>query len=36
LVRHFTIAGLEGALRITVGDGPATDRLVAVIASLNG
>jgi histidinol-phosphate aminotransferase len=36
LVRHFTIAGLEGALRITVGDGPATDRLVAVIASLSG
>jgi histidinol-phosphate aminotransferase len=36
LVRHFTNPGLEGALRITVGDGPATDRLLAVISALNG
>jgi histidinol-phosphate aminotransferase len=36
LVRHFGNAGLDGALRITVGDGPATDRLLAVISGLNG
>jgi histidinol-phosphate aminotransferase len=36
LVRHFTIPGLDSALRITVGDGPATDRLLAVISALNG
>jgi histidinol-phosphate aminotransferase len=34
LVRHFTIPGLDEALRITVGDGPATDRLLAAISSL--
>ncbi len=36
LVRHFALAGLDGALRITVGDGPATDRLLAVISGLDG
>ena len=36
LVRRFTLPGLEGALRITVGDRPATDRVLAVISALNG
>ena len=36
LVRHFTLPGLDAALRITVGDGPATDRVLAVISSLDG
>ena len=36
LVRHFTSPGLDGALRITVGDAPATDRLLAAIGGLNG
>jgi histidinol-phosphate aminotransferase len=36
LVRHFALAGLDGALRITVGDGPATDQLLAVISTLDG
>lgn len=36
LVRHFTSSGVDGALRITVGDGPATDRLLAAIGGLNG
>ncbi len=36
LVRHFALPGLDGALRITVGDGQATDRVLAVISSLNG
>jgi histidinol-phosphate aminotransferase len=34
LVRHFTIPGLDEALRITVGDGPATDRLLTAITGL--
>jgi histidinol-phosphate aminotransferase len=34
LIRHFTTPGLEEALRITVGDGPATDRLLAAISGL--
>jgi histidinol-phosphate aminotransferase len=34
LIRHFTTPGLEEALRITVGDAPATDRLLAAISSL--
>jgi histidinol-phosphate aminotransferase len=34
LVRHFTIPGLDESLRITVGDGPATDRLLAAISGL--
>jgi histidinol-phosphate aminotransferase len=34
LVRHFAIPGLENALRITVGDRPATDRLLAVMSGL--
>ena len=36
LVRRFTLPGLEGALRITVGDRTATDRVLAVITALNG
>jgi histidinol-phosphate aminotransferase len=36
LVRHFMLPGLDDALRITVGDAPATDRLLAVISGLNG
>jgi len=36
LVRHFTVPGLEGSLRITVGDARATDHLLAVIAALGG
>jgi histidinol-phosphate aminotransferase len=36
LVRRFTLPGLEGALRITVGDRTATDRVLAVIAAFNG
>jgi histidinol-phosphate aminotransferase len=36
LVRHFTRPGLDGALRITVGDGAATDRLLAAISDLGG
>jgi histidinol-phosphate aminotransferase len=36
LVRHFALTGLDGALRITVGDVQATDRVLAVISSLNG
>ena len=36
LVRHFTAPGLDGFLRITVGDERATDRVLAVIAALNG
>ena len=32
----FALPGLDGALRITVGDGQATDRVLAVISSLNG
>lgn len=34
LVRHFALPGLEEALRITVGDEPATDRLLAAIAGI--
>ncbi len=34
LIRHFTTPGLDEALRITVGDGPATDRLLAAISGL--
>jgi histidinol-phosphate aminotransferase len=34
LVRHFSLPGLDEALRITVGDGPATDRLLAAISGL--
>jgi histidinol-phosphate aminotransferase len=36
LVRHFALPGLDGALRITVGDGAATDRLLASISDLDG
>jgi histidinol-phosphate aminotransferase len=36
LVRHFTRPGLDGALRITVGDGSATDRLLSAISDLGG
>jgi histidinol-phosphate aminotransferase len=36
LVRHFTLPGLDGALRITVGDGAATDRVLAAISDLDG
>jgi histidinol-phosphate aminotransferase len=36
LVRHFALPGLNEALRITVGDGPATDRVLAVISGLDG
>jgi histidinol-phosphate aminotransferase len=36
LVRHFSAPGLTGALRITVGDGAATDRLLAAISVLDG
>ena len=36
LVRHFSLPGLDGALRITVGDGAATDRLLAAITRLGG
>jgi histidinol-phosphate aminotransferase len=36
LVRHFTAPGLERFLRITVGDARATDRVLAVVAALNG
>ena len=36
LVRHFTAPGLDRFLRITVGDARATDRVLAVIATLNG
>ncbi|HVC41116.1 MAG TPA: histidinol-phosphate transaminase [Candidatus Saccharimonadales bacterium] len=36
LVRRFTLPGLDSALRITVGDREATDRVLAVISSLNG
>jgi histidinol-phosphate aminotransferase len=36
LVRHFAIPGLDGALRITVGDAAATDRLLAAISDLDG
>jgi histidinol-phosphate aminotransferase len=34
LVRHFTLPGLDEALRITAGDGPATDQLLAAIAGI--
>ena len=34
LVRHFTVRGLDEALRITVGDTPATDRLLEAIAGI--
>jgi histidinol-phosphate aminotransferase len=34
LVRHFTLPGLDEALRITVGDAPATDRLLAAMAAI--
>jgi histidinol-phosphate aminotransferase len=34
LVRHFTRPGLDEALRITVGDTPATDRLLAGIGGI--
>jgi histidinol-phosphate aminotransferase len=36
LVRHFTLPGLDAALRITVGDARATDRVLAVLSGLNG
>ena len=36
LVRHFSLPGREGTLRITVGDGPATDRLLEAMSSLGG
>jgi histidinol-phosphate aminotransferase len=36
LVRHFSLPGLDEALRITVGDGPATDRVLAAISVLDG
>jgi histidinol-phosphate aminotransferase len=36
LVRHFTLPGLDNTLRISIGDGPATDRLLAAISSLGG
>ncbi len=36
LVRHFEVPGLDGGLRITVGDAAATDRLLAAIADLGG
>jgi histidinol-phosphate aminotransferase len=36
LVRHFALPALDEALRITVGDREATDRVLAVISSLNG
>lgn len=36
LVRHFSLPGLDGALRITVGDARATDRVLAVLADRNG
>jgi histidinol-phosphate aminotransferase len=34
LVRHFTVPGLDEALRITVGDTPATDRVLAAIGGI--
>ena len=36
LVRHFAVPDLDGALRITVGDAAATDRLLAAISDLDG
>ena len=36
LVRHFTAGGLDGALRITIGDAPATERLLTAISRLDG
>ena len=36
LVRHFAVPGLDGALRITVGDAEATDRVLAAISDLDG
>jgi histidinol-phosphate aminotransferase len=36
LVRHFNVPGLDGALRITVGDRPATDRVLAVLDPSTG
>jgi histidinol-phosphate aminotransferase len=36
LVRHFSLPALDGALRITVGDAPATDRVLAVVSGLDG
>lgn len=34
LVRHFTTPGLQSRLRISVGDGPAVDRVLAAVASM--
>jgi histidinol-phosphate aminotransferase len=36
LVRHFTLPGLDEALRITVGDSPATDRILEEMSGLTG
>jgi histidinol-phosphate aminotransferase len=36
LVRHFSRPGVDEALRISVGDGPATDRLLVAISGLTG
>jgi histidinol-phosphate aminotransferase len=36
LVRHFALPPLDAALRISVADGPSTDRLLAAIDALDG
>ena len=34
LVRHFDAPGIDARLRITIGDSPATDRLLTALAEL--
>ena len=36
LVRRLALPVLDEAFRFTVGDGQATDRVLAVVSSLNG